>query len=173
MADQMLQVALSQGNTISPDSLFWLAPVPYENEIIVYNGKEYKKSELCNATLHWLELSEQERMFSSYFPPEFMIFEENWGVTLNIDNITPTSASIVCRQEEGEATGELQTGSWYIIENWTQENGWKEVVNPFTTGIPIFGGLVRVSLIQTRGFRFRRVTWRCESCGFEAKYRLT
>jgi len=127
VADQMLQVALSQGDTISPDSFFWLAPVPYENEIIVYNGKEYKKSELCSATLHWLELSEQERMFSSYLPPEFMIFEENWGVTLTIDNITPTSASIICRQDGGEATGELQTGSWYIIENWTQENGWKEV----------------------------------------------
>ncbi len=127
VADQMLQVALSQDDTISPDSLFWLAPVPYENEIIVYNGKEYKKSELCNATLRWLKLSEQERMFSSYMPPEFMIFEENWGVTLTIDNITPTSASIVCTQAGGEPTGELQTGSWYIIENWTQENGWKEV----------------------------------------------
>ena len=49
-------------------------------ETITYNGKEYKKSELCNATLHWLELSEQERMFSSYMPPEFMIFEETWGI---------------------------------------------------------------------------------------------
>lgn len=127
LADQMLQVALSQDDTISPDSLFWLGLVPYENEIIVYNGKEYKKSELCNATLHWLELSEQERIASSYMPPEFMVFEENWGVTLTIDNITPTSASIVCTQEGGEPTGELQTGSWYIIENWTQENGWKEV----------------------------------------------
>ena len=127
MADQMLQVALSQEENISPDSLFWLGLVPYENEIIVYNGKEYKKSELCNATLHWLELSEHERIASSYMPPEFMIFEENWGVTLTIDNITSTSASIVCTQSGGAPTGELQTGSWYIIENWTQENGWKEV----------------------------------------------
>ncbi len=127
MADQMLQVALSQEENISSDSLFWLGLVPYENEIIVYNGKEYKKSELCNATLHWLELSEHERIVSSYMPPEFMIFEENWGVTLTIDNITSTSASIVCTQSGGAPTGELQTGSWYIIENWTQENGWKEV----------------------------------------------
>lgn len=64
-------------------------------EIINYNGKEYKKSELCDATLQWLNLSEQERMLSSYMPPEFMIFEETWGITLTAENITPTGATIV------------------------------------------------------------------------------
>ena len=96
-------------------------------EIISYNGKEYLKSELCDATLHWLELSEQERMLSSYMPPEFMIFDETWGITLTAENITPTSATIRCIQSGGEPTGELDTGSWYILENWTQENGWKEM----------------------------------------------
>lgn len=96
-------------------------------EIITYNGNEYKKSELCNATLHWLELSEQERMFSSYMPPEFMVFEETWGITLTVENITSTSAIIKCTQSGGAPTGELDTGSWYILENWTQENGWKEM----------------------------------------------
>lgn len=96
-------------------------------ETITYNGKEYKKSELCDATLHWLELSEQERMLSSYMPPEFMIFEETWGITLTAENITPTSATIKCTQSDGEPTGELYTGSWYILENWTQENGWTEM----------------------------------------------
>ena len=98
-----------------------------KEEIITYNGNEYKKSELCNVTLHWLELSEQERMFSSYMPPEFMIFEETWGITLTVENITPTSAIIKCTQSGGAPTGELDTGSWYILENWTQENGWKEM----------------------------------------------
>ena len=97
------------------------------NELIVYNGKEYKKSELCDATLRWLELSEQERVFSSYMPPEFMIFEETWGITLTVENVTPTSATIKCIQTGGDSVGELQTGSWYILENWTQENGWKEL----------------------------------------------
>ncbi len=96
-------------------------------ETITYNGKEYLKSELCDATLHWLELSEQERMLSSYMPPEFMIFEETWGITLTAENITPTSATIKCTQSGGEPTGELDTGSWYILENWTQEHGWKEM----------------------------------------------
>ena len=97
------------------------------DELITYNGKEYKKSELCNATLHWLELSEQERMFSSYLPPELMTFEETWGITLTTDNITPSSITIKCTQSGGDAIGELQTGSWYILENWTQESGWKEM----------------------------------------------
>lgn len=96
-------------------------------EIITHNGKEYKTSELCDATLHWLSLSEQEKMLSSYFPPEFMIFEETWGITLSAENITPVGLTIKCTQSAGEPTGELQTGSWYIIENWTKENGWKEM----------------------------------------------
>jgi len=93
-------------------------------ETITYNGREYKKSELCNATLKWLELSEKDRMLSSYFPPEFMIFEETWGVTLTAENITSTSVTIKCIQSGGNPTGELQTGSWYILETWTKEKGW-------------------------------------------------
>lgn len=98
-----------------------------EDEIIRYNGKEYKKSELCNATLQWLELTEQERMLSSYLPPEFMVFEETWGITLTAENVTSTGATIKCVQSGGEAMGELETGSWYILERWTKETGWKEM----------------------------------------------
>lgn len=115
-----------------PSELYELCGYPtvedmVAEETIIYNGKEYKKSELCDATLHWLELSEQERMLSSYLPPEFMIFEETWGVTLIAENITSTSATIKCTQSGGDPTGELHTGSWYILENWTQENGWTEM----------------------------------------------
>ncbi len=107
-------------------------PIPYFNnifieEIITYNGKEYKKSELCNATLEWLELSEKDRMLSSYFPPEFMIFDEKWGMILTIENLTPSGATIKCTQSGGNPTGELQTGSWYILETWTREYGWKQM----------------------------------------------
>lgn len=96
-------------------------------ETIIYNGKEYKKSELCNDTLYWLELSEEERIASSYMPPEFMEFIETWGVTLVAEDVTPTSLTIKCTQSGGEVTGELQTGSWFVLESWTQEDGWKEV----------------------------------------------
>lgn len=100
-------------------------------DTIVYNGKEYKKSELSNATLNWLELSEKDRAFSSYFPPEFVNVEETWGITLTAEEITPTGAIIKCTQSGGDATGELHTGSWYILESWTQEYGWKEL--PYVT----------------------------------------
>ncbi len=97
------------------------------DEIIVYNGKEYNKEELCNQTLEWLKLTEEERMFSSYLPPEFLFIEEKWGVTLSVENVTPTSLTIVCNQSGGEAVADLDTGSWYILEQWTQKDGWKEV----------------------------------------------
>lgn len=53
--------------------------------------------------------------------------EETWGITLTAETVTPTSATIKCIQSGGEPTGELHTGSWYILENWTQENGWREM----------------------------------------------
>ena len=99
------------------------------NDTITYNGKEYLVSELCNATLQWLELSDQERMLSSYFPPEFVSFVDTWGVSLTVENITPTGIIIKCTQSGGNPTGELQTGSWYILQEWTQEYGWVEVDN--------------------------------------------
>lgn len=97
------------------------------DEMVTYNGITRKKSELCNQTLRYLELTEEEKSLSSYFPPEFVLFEENWGITLTAENITSTTLTLVCTQSGGEATGELQTGSWYILEKWTQEAGWKEV----------------------------------------------
>lgn len=60
-------------------------------------------------------------------PKVGMVFEETWGITLTTENVTPGSATIICTQSGGEPTGELHTGSWYILENWTQENGWREM----------------------------------------------
>ncbi len=102
-------------------------PILEPNETITYNGKAYNKAELCNDTLNWLELSEEDRVFSSYYPPEFMVFEEAWGITLTVGNITSKGLTIICTQADGEPTGELQTGSWFILEQWTKENGWKEM----------------------------------------------
>lgn len=97
------------------------------DDTIEYNGKKYLKSELSEATLNWLALSEQERLLSSYMPPEFVTLQEDWGITLEAEDITPGGLTIRCTQSGGNPTGELNTGSWYIVENWTQENGWKEV----------------------------------------------
>lgn len=49
-----------------------------------------------------------------------------------------------------------------------KKSGWKEVINPFTTGIPI-GKHIRISLVAKRGFRFK-IKYRCRLCGYEKKY---
>ena len=97
------------------------------DDIIIYEGRIYKKAELCDATLQWLELSEMERSLSSYFPPEFAVFAEKWGVTLDVEDVTPTSLTLKCTQSGGRPTGELQTGTWYVLQTWTQEYGWSQV----------------------------------------------
>ena len=51
--------------------------------------------------------------------------KSEWGVTLSVENVTSTSATIKCVQSGGAPTGELQTGSAYVIEQWTEE-GWKQ-----------------------------------------------
>ena len=56
-----------------------------------------------------------------------MIFDETWGVTLTAEDIASTGITIKCTQSGGNPTGELQTGSWYILETWTREYGWKQM----------------------------------------------
>lgn len=50
----------------------------------------------------------------------------DWGITLSLENLTRTGATIACTQSGGEFTGELNTGSFFILEQLT-ENGWQEV----------------------------------------------
>ena len=40
----------------------------------------------------------------------------NWGITFTAENITPTGVVVKCTQTGGEQTGELQTGSYFIVE---------------------------------------------------------
>lgn len=98
-------------------------------EVITYNGKEYNKSELCNATIEWLELSEEERMLSSYFPPEFVEndicdldnIQEDWGVILEAQNVTSKGLTLVCHQSCLEEECELSTGSYFVIQKLEDE----------------------------------------------------
>ncbi len=103
------------------------ADTAVSDEKILYNGREYQKSELSKETLAWLELSEEERMLSSYYPMDLQLLgEAQWGITLSAENVTPAGLTLVCTQSGGTPTGELQTGSWYILERFTEE-GWTEV----------------------------------------------
>ena len=48
-----------------------------------------------------------------------------WGLTLSAENVTPTGLTLLCKQSGGSPSGELQTGSYFVIEQKT-ENGWEE-----------------------------------------------
>ncbi|MBR5598306.1 MAG: hypothetical protein IKW30_13020 [Lachnospiraceae bacterium] len=82
---------------------------------IKFNGKFYKVSESIANEL--ISILKKERVNA----------EEKLGITLIVENISSTNATIKCMQSGGEPTGELHTGSWYILESWTQENGWMEM----------------------------------------------
>ncbi len=62
---------------------------------------------------------------------EWLYNEDNWGITLSAVNITPTSARLFCEQFGGNPKGDLQTGSWFVIEKNVDGN-WNEVpyINP-------------------------------------------
>lgn len=48
--------------------------------------------------------------------PATYAYQDNWGVKLTAKNITPSGLTIVCTQQDGEPTGELNTGSYYGLE---------------------------------------------------------
>ncbi len=41
-----------------------------KEETITYRGKEYKKSEVTEQTWDWLQLTDEERIYSSYIPTD-------------------------------------------------------------------------------------------------------
>jgi len=55
-----------------------------------------------------------------------MIVQNNWGITLVAENVTPTGLTIVCHQSGGENVAELDTGSFYTIQK-LEENRWHTV----------------------------------------------
>lgn len=50
-----------------------------------------------------------------------------WGVTFAAENVTPTGMTLVCTQSGGDATGSLETGSYYVIERMMPDNCWVPV----------------------------------------------
>lgn len=42
----------------------------------------------------------------------------DWGISLSVHNVTPTGLTIVCTQSGGTPSGELHSGSWFVIEKY-------------------------------------------------------
>lgn len=72
----------------------------------------------------WVYATEEARQKIQF--QEISDEKAKWGITLTAENVTPTGLSIVCSQAGEEPSGELQTGSWYILEELTKD-GWIEV----------------------------------------------
>lgn len=49
-----------------------------------------------------------------------------WGITLEVENVTPRGLSLVCHQSGGNSVSELETGSFYVIQK-LDESGWVNV----------------------------------------------
>lgn len=48
-----------------------------------------------------------------------------WGVTLEVDNVTANGLTMICTQSGGNPSGELQTGSDYVLEECINGNWYK------------------------------------------------
>ena len=46
---------------------------------------------------------------------------DTWGIQLTASKVTPTGMTLVSNQLGGEATGDLQTGSYYFLEKQINE----------------------------------------------------
>lgn len=49
-----------------------------------------------------------------------------WGVVLEVDNVTAKGLTIVCNHSGGEGVAELDTGSFYVIQKY-EKAGWVDV----------------------------------------------
>jgi hypothetical protein len=56
--------------------------------------------------------------------------DDPWGIQLKATEITPTGMTLVCKQSGGEPTGELQTGSYLILEESINEQWFPVEMTP-------------------------------------------
>lgn len=57
---------------------------------------------------------------------ETQAVKDAWGIVLSVENVTPTGMKLVITQSGGEPTGELQTGSNYVLEQRSGDS-WTDV----------------------------------------------
>ena len=98
---------------------------PELNEIYFYNSKNSMELKLVKdaTTNQWYTPWQLENKSKNIHKIE----NPNWGVTFEVDDITPWGLYILCTQSGGTPTGELSTESYYIVEKWDEAYGWYEV----------------------------------------------
>lgn len=65
----------------------------------------------------------------------------DWGITMMVENATPTGGTLVCTQTGGTATGELACGLSYLLQGLT-EDGWRPVKKIKSFDIPAIACLL-------------------------------
>lgn len=79
-----------------------------EEDIILYNGRRYNKYWLCSETLDWLELSDEEKAQSDYYPQDLVkkgYFDllsnvEEWGLIADVGFGLSTRVSVDLYQKD-------------------------------------------------------------------------
>ena len=100
-----------------------------EIEIIEFGGMKYIKEKLSGETLAWLSLTDEEKILSSYYPPEFIdnddyLFveeKEDCKVLFEAFDITSKGLTIICNQYCFDDECYFTTGSYYVVQKL--ENG--------------------------------------------------
>ena len=67
----------------------------------------------------------EESMEESEMTDDSESIDNEWGVMLIAEDVTPDGMMLICRQSGGSPTGELMTGAWYEIEMLT-DGQWQE-----------------------------------------------
>lgn len=60
---------------------------------------------------------------------ELIQTDDSWGIALSSTNVSNTGLTLICSQNGGEITGELQTGEKYWIEEKV-DGKWQELSTP-------------------------------------------
>lgn len=84
-------------------------------------GCQHKNSQPADDQLRTSEIEQQPEIGQSETGQP-----NQWGITLEVQNVTSTGLTMICDQSGGENLGELDTGSYYELQRF--ENGkWEKL----------------------------------------------
>lgn len=133
-------------------------------QIISYKGRRFEKSRLSEETLKWLELSEEEKLKSDYIPKDLkngrfeMEYEVlDWGVEMNVKNVSSTGLSLVFTQEDFIPTTEndnweYSMTSYFKIEKLEYKKWYPVKTKYKSTEIPWSSEIQIIDMNNNKGY---------------------
>lgn len=136
----------------------------YAENIITYKGRRFDKARLSKETIQWLELSEEEKKKSEYIPKDLkngrfeMDYEVlDWGVEMNINNITATGLNLIFTQKDFIPTidndnWEYSMTSEFVLEK-LEYKSWHPVKTKYNKdNIPWSSGIQIIDMNNSEGY---------------------